>query len=151
MCIQLLPVSWHFQARLSSWDVGIFFFYPKKKNYYNNNSFTSISINKLQLSFKHRSITVIKGKLSWAVNLKKTAWTFQVWFKAASIEGKTVRIWRAFSSERDNSRQKSWFHERKVAEKPAMLPCCHKQIYLNACAAHDSFPLNQHCCGSRAL
>ena len=29
-----------------------------------------------------------------------------------------------------------------VKEKwPENLACCHKQIYLNACAAHDSFPL----------
>ena len=63
----------------------------------------------------------IKGKLSWAVNLKKTAWTFQVWFKAASTQ-MTGRIWRAFGDERDNSRQKSRFRERKVARKPGMLP-----------------------------
>ena len=24
---------------------------------------------------------------------------------------------------------------------PENLACCHKRIYLNACAAHDSFPL----------
>ena len=30
-----------------------------------------------------------------------------------------------------------------VNEKcPENLACCHKRIYLNACAAHDSFPLN---------
>ena len=29
-----------------------------------------------------------------------------------------------------------------VNEKwPKNLTCCHKRIYLNACAAHDSFPL----------
>ena len=55
-------------------------------------------------------------------NLKKTAWTFQVWFKAVSMQGKTARIWRAFGGERDNSRQKSRFRERKVARKPGMLP-----------------------------
>ena len=74
----------------------------------------------------------IKGKLSWAVNLKKTAWTFQVWFKAASMQGKTARIWRAFGGERDNSRQKSRFRERKVVRKPGirlpqtnLLKCMH--------------------------
>ena len=31
-----------------------------------------------------------------------------------------------------------------VNEKwPENLACCHKRIYLNACAAHDSFPLNR--------
>ena len=54
-------------------------------------------------------------------NLKKTAsltWkrTFQVWFKTASMQGKTARIWRAFGGERE--------------------------FYLNACAAHESFRLN---------
>ena len=63
-----------------------------------------------------------KGKLSWAVNLKKAAWTFHVWFKAASMQGKTDRIWRAFGGERDDSRQKSRVRERKVARKPGMLP-----------------------------
>ena len=30
-----------------------------------------------------------------------------------------------------------------VNEKwPENLACCHKRLYLNACAAHDSFPLN---------
>ena len=62
----------------------------------------------------------VKGKLSWA--LKKTAWTFQVWLKAASMQGKTARIWRAFGGERDHSRKKSRFRERKVAKKPGMVP-----------------------------
>ena len=32
-----------------------------------------------------------------------------------------------------------------VNEKwPENLACCHKRLYLNACAAHDSFPLNVH-------
>ena len=83
-----------------------------------------------------------KGKLSWAVNLKKTAWTSQVWFKAASMQGKTARIWRPFGGERDNSRQKP---VDSVNEKwPENLACWHKRIYLNACAAHDSFPLNEN-------
>ena len=42
--------------------------------------------------------------------------------KVASMQGKTARIWRVFGSERDNSRQKSRFRERKVARKPGMLP-----------------------------
>ena len=30
-----------------------------------------------------------------------------------------------------------------VNEKwPENLACCHKRLYLNACAAHDSFPLS---------
>ena len=64
----------------------------------------------------------VKGKLLWAVNLKKTAWTFQVLFKVASMQGKTADIWWAFGSERYNYRQKSRFCERKVARKPGMLP-----------------------------
>ena len=88
---------------------------------------------------KYYSDFALKGKLSWAVNLKKTAWTLQVWFKAASIQGKTARIWRAFGGERDNSRQ---IRAESVNEKwPENLACYHKRIYLNACAAHDSFPL----------
>ena len=32
-----------------------------------------------------------------------------------------------------------------VNEKwPENLTCCHKRLYLNACAAHDSFRLNVH-------
>ena len=32
-----------------------------------------------------------------------------------------------------------------VNEKwPENLACCHKRLYLNACAAYDSFPLNVH-------
>ena len=46
----------------------------------------------------------------------------EIWFKTASMQGKTARIWRVFGGERDNSRQKSRFHERKVARKPGMLP-----------------------------
>ena len=38
------------------------------------------------------------------------------------MQGKTARIWRAFGDERDNSRQKSRFRERKMARKPGMLP-----------------------------
>ena len=34
------------------------------------------------------------------------------------MQGKTARIWRGFGGERDNSRQKSRFRERKVARKP---------------------------------
>ena len=57
------------------------------------------------VNWKTDSQLMLKGKLSWAINLKKTAWTFQVWFKAASMQGKTARIWRAFGGERDKSRQ----------------------------------------------
>ena len=33
-----------------------------------------------------------------------------------------------------------------VNEKwPENLACCHKRIYLNICAAHDSFPLSTCC------
>ena len=38
------------------------------------------------------------------------------------MQGKTARIWRVFGGERDNSRQKSRFRERKVARKRGMLP-----------------------------
>ena len=38
------------------------------------------------------------------------------------MQGKIARIWRAFGGERDNSRQKSRFRERKVASKPGMSP-----------------------------
>ena len=38
------------------------------------------------------------------------------------MKDKTARIWRAFGGERDNSRQKSRFRERKVVRKPGMLP-----------------------------
>ena len=55
------------------------------------------------------------------------------------MQGKTARIWRPFGGERDNSRQKP---VDSVNEKwPENLACWHKRIYLNACAAHDSFPL----------
>ena len=44
-----------------------------------------------------------------------------VWFKAASMQGKTARIWWVFGGEREHYRQKSRFRERKVAEN---LACC---------------------------
>ena len=53
---------------------------------------------------------------SFVMSMKKTAWTFQVWFKAAgSMQGKTARIWRVFGGERDHYREKSRFPERKGA------------------------------------
>ena len=74
-----------------------------------------------------------------SINLKKTAWTFQVWFKAALMQGKTTRTWWAFGGERDNSRQKSRFRERKVARKPGMLP----QTNLLKCIRSSwQFPFN---------
>ena len=83
-------------------------------------------------NYKVTHLLSLKGKLSWAVNLKKTAWTFQVWFKAASMQDKTAHIWRAFGGERDNSRQ---IRAYSVNEKwPENLAYCHKRIYLNACA-----------------
>ena len=55
------------------------------------------------------------------------------------MQGKTALIWRAFGGERDNSRQiRADFVNENLPEN---LACCHKRIYLNACAAHDSFPL----------
>ena len=65
---------------------------------------------------------LLKGNCHEQFNLKKTAWTFQVWFKAASMQDKTARTWRVFGGERDHYRQKSRFRERKVARKPGMLP-----------------------------
>ena len=59
----------------------------------------------------------LKGNCHEQFNMKKTAWTFQVWFKAASMQGKTARIWRVFGGERDHYRQKSRFRERKVSWK----------------------------------
>ena len=43
----------------------------------------------------------------------------------------------AFGGERDNSRQKSRFRERKVARKPGMLPQTNL-LTVNACAVHES-------------
>ena len=86
-------------------------------------------------------VVVVKGRLSWAVNLKKTVWTFQVWFKAASMQGKTARIWRAFGGERDHSRQKSRFCERKVARKPGMLPQTNLLKYMRS---SWQFPFNRN-------
>ena len=59
------------------------------------------------------------SSLTWK---RRTAWTFQVWFKVASMQGKTAPIWRVFGGERDHYRQKSRFCERKVAKKPGMSP-----------------------------
>ena len=87
-------------------------------------------------------LRLLKGNCHEQFNLKKTAWTFQVWFKAASIEGKTARIWRAFGGERDNSRQKSRFREQKVTRKPGMLP----QTNLLKCMRSSwQFPFNYIC------
>ena len=53
------------------------------------------------------------------------------------MQGKTARRWQDFGSERDPDKRADSANE-KWPENPA---CCHKQIYLNACVAHDSFPL----------
>ena len=77
------------------------------------------------LSLANRCGT-LKGNCHEQFNLKKTAWTSQVWFKATSMQGKTARIWRAFGGERDK-------REDSVNEKrPENLACCHKRIYLKA-------------------
>ena len=88
----------------------------------------------------HRNVSLwLKAKLSWAVyfNLKKTVWTFQVWFKEVSMQGKTARIWRIFGGERDHYRQKSRFRERKVAIKPGILP---QTTSLNCMRSSWQFP-----------
>ena len=81
----------------------------------------------------------LKGKLSWAVNLKKTAWTFQVWFKAASMQGKTAAYDGPLAAKEITPDKRADSVNEKWSEN---LACCHKRIYLNACVAHDSFPLN---------
>ena len=74
---------------------------------------------------------LIKGKLSWAVNLKKTAWTFQVWFKAkppaydGPLAAKEITPDKRTDSANESG-QTTWYVAR---------------IYLNACAAHDNFLL----------
>ena len=89
----------------------------------------------------------LKGNCHEQFNLKKTAWTFQVWFKAASMQGKTARIWWGFGSERNKLQTK----EQIPWTWPENLACCHKRIYVNACAAHDSFPLTtEQCCTTNA-
>ena len=86
----------------------------------------------------------LKGNSDEQYNLKKTAWTFQVWFKAASMRGKTSRIWRVFSGERDPDKRADKRADSVNEKWPENLVCCDKGIYLNACAAHDSFHLNIH-------
>ena len=86
---------------------------------------------------------ILKGNCHEQFNLKKTAWTFQVWFKAASIQGKTTRIWRVFMVAKEITTDKrADFVNEKWSEN---LACCHKRLYLNACAAHDCFPLIVKC------
>ena len=49
------------------------------------------------------------------------------------------RIWRVFGGERDYCTEK---RADSLNEKwPENLACCHKRLYLNACAAYDGFPL----------
>ena len=69
--------------------------------------------------------------------MKKTAWTFQVWFMAA-FKAKSLAYDGSLAG-KEHYRQKSRFHERKVARKPAMLP----QTNLLKCmrSSDDSFPL----------
>ena len=60
------------------------------------------------------------------------------------MQGKTARIWRAFGGERDNSRKKSRFRERKVTRKPSMLP----QTNLLKCMRSSwQFPFKLLVCG----
>ena len=74
----------------------------------------------------------LKGKLSQAVNLKKTARTFQVWFKTAMMQGKTDGPLAAKEITPDKRAD-------PVNEKwPENVACCHKRIYLKACS---EFPL----------
>ena len=90
-----------------------------------NASYSRVAIqSRHEVAFTRRGLYVwgLKGNCHEQFNLKKTAWTFQIWFKAASMQGKTARIWRVFGGERDHYRQKSRFRERKVARKPGMLP-----------------------------
>ena len=54
--------------------------------------------------------------------MSSLTWKRQVWFKAASMQGKTACIWLVFGGKRDDYRQKIKFRERKVARKPGMLP-----------------------------
>ena len=76
------------------------------------------------------SFLELKGNCHEQFNLKKTAWTFQVWFKAASMEGKTTGSLAAKEITTDKTAD-------SVNEKwRENLACCHKRLYLNACAAH---------------
>ena len=102
---------------------------------------TTCSCNLLCNKFRVASCGEVTctGRLHEQFNLKKTAWTFQVWFKAASMQGKTARIWCVFGGERDYCTEK---RADSLNEKwPENLACCHKRLYLNACAAYDGFPL----------
>ena len=64
-----------------------------------------------------------------------------------------------FDSRRHRCKEKPPAYDRSLAAKeittdkrvdfvnekwPENLACCHKRLYLNACAAHDSFPLRNH-------
>ena len=55
---------------------------------------------------------LLKGNCHEQFNLKKTAWTFRVWFKAKppAYNGSLA------------AKEKRWFRGRKVARKPGMLP-----------------------------
>ena len=85
----------------------------------------------------------LKGNCHEQFNLKKTAWTFQVWFKAASMQGKTAHIWRVFDGERDHYKQKSRFLEQKVARKPGILP---ETTLLKYMRSSWQFPFKQARC-----
>ena len=51
-------------------------------------------------------ICSLKGNCHEQFNLKKTAWTFQVWFKVASMQGKTACIWSLQTKKADSMNEK---------------------------------------------
>ena len=81
----------------------------------------------------------LKGNCLEQLTWKRQRELFKFDSRAASMQGKTARIWRAFGDERDHSGQKSRFRERKVARKPGMLP----QTNLLKCMRSSwQFPFN---------
>ena len=84
-------------------------------------------------------INLFKGKLSWAVNLKKTAFEL---FKFDSRRHRCKAKPPAYDGALTTKKITPDKRADSLNEKwPENLACCHKWIYLNACAVHDSFPL----------
>ena len=100
----------------------------------------SEKVFKCGCSYMRFFVSVLKGNSHEQFNLKKTAWTDSLIQLQGGIDARQNRP--AY----DGSLAAKEITPDKRADSvngkwPENLACCHKRLYLNACAAHDSFPL----------
>ena len=86
-------------------------------------------------------IVQLQGKLSWTV----LSWAWKRQPELFKFDSRGHRC-KAKPPAYDGSLAAKEITTDKIADSvnekwPENLACCHKWLYLNACAAHDSFPL----------